>query len=380
VPYEKTITLVRNISERTSDVIVQEKVKELLGCLLSESCCKGWSINMHKGIEVSRDPETKQYIFKKKVIFRLNENKPLDVIESNFKSIVDRLGLLGSSTVKYNKYPWFVEGYEANIVLDKSVSLDAVKMQNAKKIADICVEKDNKYFEHLFDRDHQIDIVLSSIVAGKESKWRNRFNCILHGEPGCGKSDILSSVGQMLGEEGEAYIKLDATSMTQAGAQKLLTENEFTPPVLIIEEIEKADDKCLKWLLGLLDHRAEIRKNTARTNTVKSVKMLCLATANNMALFDKVMDGALSSRFSNRIYCPRPSRDILKKILEREVEQVNGNKNWIEPALKYCVDEKKWNDPRKIIPVCLCGKDRLIDGTYQASLEAVSQENHKKAS
>ena len=336
---------------------------------------------MHKDIDVSKDPETKQYTFKKKVVFSLDENKPLSVIENNFKIIMNRLGILGSSVVKYNKYPWFIEGYETNLELEKpSIITNEVRSQNAKRIADICVEKDNKYFEHLFDRDHQIDIVLSSIVAGKESKWRNRFNCILHGEPGCGKSDILSSVGQMLGEEGEAYIKLDATSMTQAGAQKLLTENEFTPPVLIIEEIEKADDKCLKWLLGLLDHRAEIRKNTARTNTVKSVKMLCLATANNMALFDKVMDGALSSRFSNRIYCPRPSRDILKKILEREVEQVNGNKNWIEPALKYCVDEKKWNDPRKIIPVCLCGKDRLIDGTYQASLEAVSQENHKKAS
>jgi hypothetical protein len=87
-------------------------------------------------------------------------------------------------------------------------------------------------------------------------------------------------------------------------------------------------------------------------------------------MLKKTESGALLSRFSNEIYCPRPGRDILAKILEREVRKVKGGREeWIEPTLEFCYDQRRITDPRMLKRVCLCGKDRLITGEYQRDLE-----------
>lgn len=249
--------------------------------------------------------------------------------------------------------------------------LKNIRENNEDSVRRLSVDNRGDYFSHLYDRDHQIKMVLSAIKAGIDSNFENRFHCVLYGEPACGKSEILTSVAKMLGNEGEAYFKLDATSTTMAGAQKLFFDTSFKiPNILIIEEIEKQKEDHFRWLLGLLDHRAEIRKTTAKETYQRSAKVLCLATVNNMDKFERQMEGALYSRFANKIYCPRPDRSVLKKILTRELKKSNGNLAWIEPALDFCVDKMGWNDPREILPVCLQGQDSLLDGSYQASVMA----------
>jgi hypothetical protein len=65
----------------------------------------------------------------------------------------------------------------------------------------------------------------------------------------------------------------------------------------------------------------------------------------------------------------------MKQILLREVRSINGKEEWIEPTLNFCVDELGVNDPRAIIPICLCGRDKLLDGTYQNTVrKTMSQE------
>lgn len=278
---------------------------------------------------------------------------------------------------KYGTNPW---SFSENQVIKDVVRISTVKSDliakesNQTSIAKLSIDHKSNHFDHLYDRDHQIKMVLSAIEAANESNFENRFHCLLHGEPACGKSDILISIGNMLGKEDEAYMKLDATSTTMAGAQKkFLDPNIKLPNILLIEEIEKQKEDHFRWLLALLDARAEIRKDTARESYKRSHKMLCLATVNNMDLFKRQMSGALHSRFSNKIYCPRPDRKILEKILSREIEKSNGKKEWIEPALKFCVDKMGWNDPREIIPVCLQGRDGLLDGSYQESILATQE-------
>ncbi len=84
---------------------------------------------------------------------------------------------------------------------------------------------------------------------------------------------------------------------------------------------------------------------------------------------EKIQTGQLLTYIANNfIYCQRPSREVLKTILEREVKTINGDKKWIEPTLEFAYDEMKWNDPRSMVPVCLQGKDQLLDGTYQESI------------
>jgi hypothetical protein len=223
------------------------------------------------------------------------------------------------------------------------------------------------YFDHLFGLDAQIAIVRAAIEAGIASNFNNRFHVALAGKPGCGKSDICRSLQAALGEE--AVMEYDATAMTGAGAIKDLSEREILPRVLVIEEIEKADEKSLQFLLGLMDTRGEIRKTTARTHIQRDTKLLVIATVNNYEKFKTMNAGALESRFSNKVGFKRPARDLLARILTREVGKINGNDAWITPVLDYA-DDHGISDPRQVISLCLCGRDGWLDGSYAKTLAA----------
>ena len=229
-----------------------------------------------------------------------------------------------------------------------------------------------KEFEGIYEREAQIEIIMSAIQAGITSDFQDRFHCALIGDPACGKTETLRRVKKVLGEE--AVLEYDATATTQAGAIQDLDNREELPRVLIVEEIEKTDEQSLRWLLSVMDHRAEIRKVAARTNIQRETKMLTLATVNDYKLFRKLMFGALASRFTYHLHFPKPDRALLQRILEREVARVGGKKAWIKPTLDYAVKEKIYG-PRKITAVCLCGKDQLLSGEYQAKLAKCNASN-----
>jgi len=243
------------------------------------------------------------------------------------------------------------------------------------------------HFDHIFERAPHILRVYSAIETAVQTDLHSRNHCVLYGPPGVAKSEILLSFGKMMGKENVAYMKFDATSMTQAGVLRILTGSGILPPVLIVEEIEKTSDKDLRWLLGLLDKRGEVRQTNFNVgNRMRNAKMLCLATVNDMELFRQVMSGALASRFSNQIYCSRPTKAVIRMILAREIKLIDGKEEWIDPAIEFCFNKMGWNDPRQIIPVCVCGKDRLLDGSYQEAilatlspeeLEKIQQKNSK---
>ena len=223
-------------------------------------------------------------------------------------------------------------------------------------------------FDHIYDRDAQIGIVWQAIKAAVESGFQNRNHCALFGPPACGKSEILLGFKKLLGAD--AVMQFDATSTTEAGARRELRQLANIPPILLVEEIEKTDERSLRWLLGVLDTRGEIRGlNFRDASFQRDVKLLCLATANDMEKFNDVMSGALASRFANKVRCPRPSSEVLERILQREVQKIGGNPAWIAPALDYCLNSEKSTDPRRAIAICLCGQHKLLSGEYQKWLE-----------
>jgi ATPase family associated with various cellular activities (AAA) len=228
-------------------------------------------------------------------------------------------------------------------------------------------------FEHLYGLDAHISRIKRAIEGTMATGWKKRLHCVLIGPPGCGKSDIAHSIKEALGAEN--VLEFDATSTTMAGAQKELAERadsgDGLPRVLLVEEIEKADDKSLAWMLSLMDLRGEIRKTTARGKINTDTKMICIATVNDVPTFEKLAFGALASRFSNKVYFRRPSRELLGRILEREVNAIDGNMNWIEPTLNLA-DEINTSDPREVISLMLCGRDALLDGTFQSEYKWTS--------
>lgn len=270
--------------------------------------------------------------------------------------------------------PWklvYPPGHEEDNEIDAKIKQPSSDVRNYTEIE---ISDDDKFFSHIYERNEQIAIVTNAVKVAIKSDLQQRLHTVLYGDPGSGKTEILRALGTSLGDENEAYLLLDATSSTKAGALKLLFEAENIPPVLIIEEAEKvADDDTLKWLLGITDQRGEIRKTNYRIgHQARNVKMLCYATVNDYDKWQRMSAGALASRFFE-VYCPPPSREVCQKVLLREVLKMKGNPAWIEPALLLGFDELGWSDPRKLKHICLAGGDDLLSGKYQECIRRTRQ-------
>ncbi len=224
-----------------------------------------------------------------------------------------------------------------------------------------------EYFSHIFDREDHIQEVMDSIRTAKETDMEVRNHVCLFGPPGCGKTEIGLAVRNMLGPR--AVKRLDATSTTKAGAENLLLDEDELQPILIMEEAEKCHEGNLSWLLGILDDRGEIIKTNARVGSVcRKAPMLVVVTVNNMKKWEAFQEGALADRFSIPVYCPMPDRDLLRKILLRDVVKIpGGNAAWVEPALDFALDVEKTYKTRRIRAIMTNGRDQLLDGSYQAA-------------
>jgi hypothetical protein len=104
---------------------------------------------------------------------------------------------------------------------------------------------------------------------------------------------------------------------------------------------------------------------------MQQTKVVVWGTCNDAASLQKFHDGALWSRFTHKMQCPRPSRELMREILLKEVaERPDGNPAWADKALEFGWEVLKTNDPREIIGL-LDGRDRLLTGEYQKDYLAV---------
>jgi hypothetical protein len=217
---------------------------------------------------------------------------------------------------------WTLEAVDGNVYVppEEGTALDVDQVG----YAEVDIPDDwSTYFDHLFGLEYKVEMARDALQAGIDSGWNNRFHVVFHGPPGCGKSDIAHSIKRALGDD--AVMEFDATATTGAGAIKDLAEREILPRIMVVEEIEKGDEKALDFLLALMDQRGEIRKVTARQTIEKSTKLFVIATVNNMDKLKSIRDGALASRFATKVKFGRPTRDQLEMILEREVAKVRGD-------------------------------------------------------
>lgn len=229
-------------------------------------------------------------------------------------------------------------------------------------------------WRNLYGLGPQIRILLSNISRAKNTEGRVRNHGVLFGHSGCGKTTTMLALESMFGPG--AVLRLDATSTTRAGIEKLFfSDLNQIPPLVFMEEAEKADPEALKVWLGALDDRGEIRKVNFRVNQLREVRVLFLCSVNDKKAFDKMMGsdgtevGALSSRCVSQVYFPRPSDDTLRRILMKEINDNGGDPEWVTPALEMA-KAMSVNDPR-IARSFLAGGDRLLDGTYQEDWKAV---------
>lgn len=379
----ETMTIERRIKKRTDQEVLMEQIKKCTGVALKGSRGSGWASQIQKTIDVIYDEQGGVWAHTATIKFKTTSQRAS--LKDKWPRIVERFAKAGCAG-PFRSHPWKVispTGYSeiaenAKAEGDRAVTIK-IKAEQEKDLGEINLEP-GKHFERLFGREAQLRRIMDSLILAKRTDFTHRVNTLLDGPPGCGKTECMMSIRDMLGKEGEAWLWLDATSMTKAGVVEELIQAPRVPPVLFVEEIEKTDENSLRWLLGVMDIRGQIRRTNYRVgNQARNVKMVVIASANDVQLLKSVMSGALYSRFQSRIYCPRPDREIMKKILEREVEKINGNTKWIEPTLQFAFDEWCMTDPRDVITICACGGDRLLDGTYQKDYVATMHPMDRKA-
>lgn len=252
------------------------------------------------------------------------------------------------------------------------------KADPTRPIGEINLDFPPDAFSRIYGREAQIRRLTDAISLGRDTHWNKRKHTLFLGPPGCGKTETMLTFARHLGEEGKAWLWFDATSTTRAGAIEMLMKSPVVPPVLFVEEIEKTHESSLRWLLGLMDERGEVRRTNYRVgNQVKAINMCVVATCNNEQLLKSMDAGALYSRFANRVFCPEPGRDVLEKILLREIAELvpdmtlwPKHHHWVKETLEFAYDDLAIRDPRELINMVLCGRDRLLDGSYQADFKA----------
>lgn len=377
------VCLVRKVLRRTG------KTADQIQHIVEKSRLNGWQAKVQHS-----EPylENEQWVYSCKITYDKKSGNQSN-IDSQFDKILTKIAKL-CKRPQFANSPWIISNQlpiqkienKPDIKVqphDVKTSAVSAKVLSAKEIrakfeelalpllSDEAAISNSEYFKDIFSREPQIRVVLSSIWSALQTNFSRRNHCVLYGLPACAKTQILLNIEEMFGPG--SVLRIDATSATKAGIENLFFKELVDIPLItVIEEIEKTSEEVLRVWLGAMDARGEIRKITFRKTEIREIKTLCFATANDKLALDKLMGGTekhpgpLSSRFVHQLYCPRPDRNVLSKILHRDIKKYGGKEEWIEPALDLA-EELNTNDPRRVLGF-LDGGDRLLTGKYQQDM------------
>lgn len=400
---EFQVILKRTCSQQTGDKALNTQIEHLKAAA-KRGRGKNWECTALKG---ATKKVANGYLFPVRFTFKKTSgHKTEEVLYKDKEDIVSRLMKSGSGTY-FNKFPWKkVEDSPSSPSDESSPEPSAAggvttteeigdvqtigQYETVTKAEDIIIPEvllsgsDEEIEEHdafrgIYGRAAQIRTAHAVLNSAFTTKMQRRHNILFWGYPGCGKSHLVKGIKALLGPD--AVLELDSTSTTKAGIEKIFLSGLETgvPPVVVMEEIEKTDESALRVWLSALDERREIRKVNFRQATVRKIDILCIATANDKIAFDKLFRagnqdgrGALSSRFTKQIYVPRPDRAIMERILERDIKEFGGKREWIQPCLDLA-DVLDTNDPREVLGM-LVGGDRLIDDSFQRDVLQIHQQ------
>lgn len=291
-----------------------------------------------------------------------------------------------------SKYDWSVEAVDGEAYTPSGAALDGVmdvELDPTVGYAPFILPPWHEFITHfseLYGMENYIRTIYDALQNAVDTDWRSRINFVLIGPPACGKSQLLKCLFNAL-LPGTA-LAMDGTSTTAAQAIELLNEMAELPRVLLSEELEKQDDKQTRWMLGVLDIRGEIKKQTMRSQIEKSVHLIGISTVNDEKAFNRMNAGALSSRHTIPLYFTRPHRNVMHRIVAREIGQLgaftgkaicdicgkakSGVHRWIEPALDFGEDMNT-SDPRRVIGFAMLGRDGLLDRSFQERMKKITK-------
>ncbi len=247
------------------------------------------------------------------------------------------------------------------------------------QLPDLTPEVIEKAFNGIYEREEHVRLIHDSFRTYAATRGQKTSHVLLYGEPAAAKTSLFERFKDLYeqGSDIDRVVFLDAQTMTKAGLEDWLlgkAEEGSLPEVVVVEELEKQDEKILLPLISVMGSGYVMKTNARVGRRVEQIRLVVWGTCNNVERLKKFHDGALWSRFTHKLPCRRPSREVMRKILLREIEARQGNPAWAQLALTLGYDELQTTDPREIIGL-LDGGDRLLTGEYQRDYLAV----HRKA-
>jgi hypothetical protein len=250
------------------------------------------------------------------------------------------------------------------------------------------------YFHGIYERDEHIRVIHAAVenYVATLAAWKKdnsvevaRGHVLLKGKPAGCKTTILERLKKWYesacpGAERMTFV--DAQTTTRAGLENWLldkAEQGELADIVVFEELEK--QQPLDGLLPLVSVMGSgyIAKLNALVGHRKQLaNILVFATCNDEGVIRSWRNGAIWSRFAKKLHCPRPSKELMRRILLDTVTRVGGDPAWAERALEFAYEVMPqvvghpMDDPREIKGL-LDGRDRLLDGTYQRDLLTILQ-------
>lgn len=222
------------------------------------------------------------------------------------------------------------------------------------------------FMKGIYDRDDQLAIIdrgMRSSVANPEEP----SHFLLYGPPAGAKTRVFKALkGFYEQDRMERVVILDATTLTKAGLERWLlnrAEAKMLPELLVLEEIEKHKTENLLCLLSVMASGEVSRTNAPEGQRQERARVVIGATCNDEETLKRFHRGALWSRFTHKLYCPRPDRERMRLILLDKIAARHGDPLWADVVLNYAYDEVANDDPRFITGL-LDGAESLLDGSY----------------
>lgn len=245
-----------------------------------------------------------------------------------------------------------------------------------------------EYFSGIYEREAHIRVIhdatkaySESIAAyGKDPKAEvSRSHVLLKGRPGTCKTKLFErfKLWYEAGGRTERVQFVDGPTMTKAGLENYLlslVDAEDLPEILVIEEIEKQDPDNLLTLISIMGSGYLAKLNARIGRRRELANMLIWAICNDEDVIRNFRGGVLWSRFAHRLHCPKPSPDLMRRIVEDRINGMGGKPAWAEKVMEYAYEThpkicggRPLDDPREVLAL-LDGRDRLLDGSYQRDI------------
>lgn len=247
------------------------------------------------------------------------------------------------------------------------------------------IEENSEHFEGIYERAAHLRIINAGMHNYVQTGKKVREHVLLYGQPAACKTKLFTALKSLYESEDkflERVLVMNATTMSKAGFENFLAEKaekKNLPDVLCVDEIEKAKPEDLSCLLEIMDGQGRVSKLKAPAGRAERKSFPCnlvvWATCNDVGKLKSFHSGALFSRFHKTLPCCRPSAELMKMILRKELEKWERvylrpvNYQWIDIVMDYC-KKRGEDDPRKILGYLNGGK-RIEDKSYFQDLEDI---------